>query len=145
MAATAFKLYNEAKKYIGSADLDLDLATFKMKLCTSASNAETLTLSTFASVTGEVTPAGGYVANGKALTGVTWAQGASAQQYRFDADNIVYTASGAEISNIKYAVIGISGGKVLCWSKLTATQFNLAAGNTLTVAYANPDGIFTLV
>ena len=143
MAATAFKLYNEAKKYIGSADLDLNGATFKLKLCTSASNAETLTLSTLASVTGEISATGGYAANGKALASVTWTAGANASTFAFDAADVIFTASGATLNNIKYAVIGISGGKALCWSKLTATQFQLATGNTLTVAF-NASGIFTL-
>jgi hypothetical protein len=144
MAATAFQLYNEAKKYIGSADLDLNGATFKLKLCTSASNASTFTFSTFASVTGEISATGGYVANGKALANVTWTTYPSAKSFRFDADDVIFTASGATLNNIKFAVIGISGGKALCWSKLTTSQFQLATGNTLTVAF-NTAGLFTLV
>ena len=143
MAATAFALYNEAKKYIGGADLDLNGATFKLKLCTSASNAETLTLSTFASVTSEISATGGYAANGKALADVVLTVGASAKQYKFDATDLVFTASGAALNNIKYAVIGVSGGKALCWSKLTTSQFTLSTNNTLTIAF-NTAGIFTL-
>ena len=144
MAATAFVLYNEAKKYIGGADLDLNGATFKLKLCNSASNAETLTLSTFASVTSEISATGGYAANGKALASVTWTTYGSAKQFSFDAADLVFTASGASLNNIKYAVIGVSGGKALCWSKLTTSQFTLSANNTLTIAF-NAAGIFTLV
>lgn len=143
MAASAFQLYNEAKKYIGGADLDLNGATFKLKLCNSASNASTFTLSTFASVNNEISATGGYAANGKALANVTWTVGASAKQYRFGADSVVFTASGASLNNIKFAVIGVSGGKALCWSKLTTSQFTLSANNTLTITFTN--GIFTVV
>ena len=144
MAASAFLLYNEAKKYIGGADLDLNGATFKLKLCNSASNASTFTLSTFASVNNEISATGGYAANGKALANVLWTAGASAKQFKFDADDLIFTASGAALNNIKFAVIGVSGGKALCWSKLTTSQFTLQQGNTLTVAF-NAAGIFTVV
>lgn len=143
MPATAWIIYNEAKKYIGNGTIQLGVSSFKMKLATSASNASTRTLSTFASISNEISATGGYAAGGRALAGVTWTVGASAQQYRFDSDDLVFTASGASLNNIKFAVIGISGSRVLCWSRLSTSQFTVTSGNTLTVQM-NASGIFVL-
>ena len=144
MAATAWLLYNEAKKYIGNGTIVLGTSSFKLKLTTSASNASTFTLSTFASVSNEISARGGYVANGKALTTMVWTVGASAKQYKFDADDVVFTASGSALNNVKFAVIGLSGGKALCWSRLSSSQFTISSPNTLTIQMA-ATGIFTMV
>lgn len=143
MAASAFQLYNEAKKYIGNGTIVLGTAAFKLKLTNSGSNASTFTLSTFASVNGEISARGGYVANGKALANMVWTVGASAKSYKFDADDLVFTASGSSLINVKYAVIGVSGGKALCWSKLSTSQFTVTSPNTLTIQF-NSLGIFEM-
>ena len=143
MAASAFLLYNTAKKYIGNGTIVLGTAAFKMKLTTSASNASTFTLSTFAAVTGEISIRGGYVANGLALGTMTWTVGASAKSYRFKCADVVYTASGSSLVNVKFAVIGVSGGKALCWSKLSTAQFTVTSPNTLTVQI-NALGVFEM-
>jgi len=144
MAASAFLIYNEAKKYIGNGTIVLGTSAFKLKLTNSASNASTFTLSTFASVTGEISARGGYVANGKALATMAWTVGASAKSYKFDADDLVFTASGSSLINVKFAVIGLSGGKALAWSKLSTAQFTITSPNTLTIQF-NALGIFTMV
>ena len=46
MAASAWQLYNSAKKYIGNGTITLGAGVFKMVLATSASNTSTFTLST---------------------------------------------------------------------------------------------------
>lgn len=143
MAASAFTFYNEAKKYIGNGTIVLGTSAFKLKLTTSASNASTFTLSTFASITSEIGTSGGYVANGKALASMVWTVGASAKQYKFDADDLIWTATGGPLTNVKFGVIGLSGGKAMCWSKLSTSQFTVTTGNTLTIAF-NSAGIFTL-
>jgi len=143
MAATAFLLYNEAKKYIGNGTIQLGVSTFKLKLCTSASNASTFTLSTFASVSNEISARGGYVAGGRALAGVVWTVGASAKSYKLDADDLVFTASGSSLINCKFGVIGISGGKALCWTRLSTAQFTITSPNTMTLQF-NSLGIFTI-
>lgn len=143
MAATAFQLYNEAKKYIGNGTLVLGTTAFKLKLCTSASNASTFTLSTFASVTNEISARGGYVANGRPLANMAWTVGASAKSYKFDADDLIITASGSSLNNVKFAVIGVSGGKALCWSRLSTAQFTVTSPNTLTIQF-NALGIFEI-
>jgi hypothetical protein len=139
-------MYNRSKRYIGDGTIRLGTSVLKMKLTTSASNAETLTLSTFASVSGEITAQGGYAAGGRSLQSVVWTVGASAKSFKLDAADLVFTASGADLTNVKYAVIGqaTSATKILCYSRLSATQFTVTSPNTLTIQF-NSLGILTLV
>jgi hypothetical protein len=146
MAAGAWTVYNEAKKYIGNATLNLSTAK-RITLHTSASNAATATLSIYSELNNEVGSGNGYSTSGKSLGSVVWSTGASAGQYMFDAADVVWTGTGGSIANIKYAVIsnvsGGASGKLLCRSTLTSAQFTLASGNTLTIAM-NASGILTL-
>lgn len=144
MAATAWLLYNKAKKNIGNGTIVLGTTALKLKLTTSASNASTFTLSTYASVSNEISARGGYVAGGRSLASLIWTVGASAKQYKFNSADLVFTASGSSLINVKFAVIGVSGGKALCWSKLSTAQFTITSPNTLTIAM-NALGIFTMV
>ncbi len=96
-----------------------------------------------------MTEANGYSSSGKALTGEAWTVGSSAKQYKFDVDDLFWSANGGSISNIKGAVIWVSGAsagarKLLCFSSLTSTQFALSAGNRLTLTI-NAAGVFTVV
>ena len=147
MAATAWSVYNTAKKKIGNGTIKLGVDNFKMMLLTSASNASTFTLSLASQLTGEVLAGNGYTTGGKLLAGVVWTVGASAKQYKFSSSNPVWTATGGNIASIKFAVIrnsvSATGGHVLCWSRLTTAQFTLSQTNTLTVQM-NASGIFTL-
>jgi hypothetical protein len=144
MAAGAWTFYNAAKKHLMDGTIDLDTHTFRMQLHTSASNAATLTLSTVAAVTSQVAEQFGYSSSGKALTGVTWGVGASASEMRFDSTAVVWTAAGGSISAIKYAVIvDATTGLLLCHSQLSAAQFSVTSGNTLTIT-PSANGIFEL-
>jgi hypothetical protein len=149
MAAQPWKVYNLSKKKIGNATLSLASTVFRITLHTSASNAATLTLGIYNSVTGEVTEANGYSSSGKALTSERWTVGASAKQYMFDVGDILWTATGGAISNIKLAVIWLSAATsanrhLLCNASLTSSQFTLAQNNTLTLQMATT-GVLTLV
>jgi len=151
MAATAWQLYNSAKKYIGNGTITLGAGVFKMVLAETASNASTFTLSTYASVTNEIGAAGGYVTGGRDLVPATaqWTVGASAKQQKFtmSAVGLAFTASGASLVNIRYAILrnstGAGAGKLLCFCQLSSTQFTVTSPNTLTVLPA-ATGIFTL-
>lgn len=140
MAASAWKVYNEAKKYLITGDLDLNAGAVMIGLFKPSSNASTFTLSTGAEVT--VPASGGLAAQKKTLSSVTVTAGASAKVIRFDAADVVFTASGAAFS-VLYAVIYVSGGKALAWSKLSSSGFSVTSGNTLTIAF-NASGIFEL-
>lgn len=151
MAASAWQLYNSAKKYIGNGTITLGAGVFKMVLATSASNTSTFTLSTYASVTNEIAATGGYTTGGKNLVPATaiWTVGASAKQMKFTMSTVglAFTASGASLTNIKYAIIrnstGPTAGKLLCFCQLSSSQFTVTSPNTLTILPA-ATGIFTL-
>ena len=151
MAATAWQLYNSAKKYIGNGTITLGAGVFKMVLATSASNASTFTLTAYSQITGEISATGGYVAGGKDLVPATayWTVGASAKQMKFTMSTVglAFTASGASLTNIKYAILrnstGATAGKLLCFCQLSSSQFTVTSPNTLTVLPA-ATGIFTL-
>jgi hypothetical protein len=146
MAAGAWVVFNESKKYLGNGTLKLDTAK-RITLHTSASNAATATLSIYSELTNEVTSGNGYSSSGKALASIVWTVGASAGSYKFDFDDVVWTGTGGSIANIKYAVIsntsGGASGKLLCRSTLTSSQFTLSSGNTLTLQI-NSLGCLTL-
>jgi len=151
MAASAWQLYNKAKQSIGNGTITLGAGVFKMVLATSASNTSTFTLSTYASVTNEISATGGYVTGGKDLVPATalWTVGASAKQYKFTMSTVglAFTASGASLTNIKYAILrnstGATAGRLLCFCQLSSSQFTVTSPNTLTVLPA-ATGIFTL-
>lgn len=141
MATSAFRLYNEAKKYLLTADLDLNAATMRVGLFNSG--VSDYTLSTWASLNtaGNPVSGGGYAV--KTLTGIAVTAGASAKVVKFDASDKVWTASGSNIVSIGFLAIGISGGKALGWVHLTDTPFTLSDGNTLTIQWS-ASGIMTL-
>jgi hypothetical protein len=151
MAASAWQLYNKAKQSIGNGTITLGAGVFKMVLARSASNASTFTLSTYASVTNEISATGGYTTGGKNLVPATgqWTVGASAKQMKFTMSTVglAFTASGASLTNIKYAILrnstGATAGRLLCFCQLSSSQFTVTSPNTLTVLPA-ATGIFTL-
>lgn len=154
MAAGTWKIYAKAKKYIGNGTITLGAGVFKMALHRASASAAILVLSTrstWASIPGEISAVGGYVAAGRNLVpaAAQWTVGASAKQYKFTytTAGLVFTASGASLSNIKYAIIrnstGAGAGKVLCFCTLSSSAFTITSPNTLTILPAST-GVFTL-
>jgi len=148
MAAQSWKFYNLAKKKIGNGSISLASTIMRISLVTSASNFATKTLGVFGSLTNEIADGNGYSTSGKAMTGEVWTVGGNASTYKWDADDVVWTGTGGAISNIKGAVIWVSGASagarhLVAFASLTSTQFNLASGNTLTIQM-NSAGIATL-
>ena len=149
MGASAWTIYNKAKERIGNGLLNLSTTPFRMALFKSGSNFGTATLENYGSLTSQVTNGNGYVTSGKTLAGEDWTVGASAKQFKFDADDpATWTASGGALSLIKGAVIfasGTSAGNkyLLCYASLSTAAFTLADGNTLTIQF-NASGIFTM-
>jgi len=144
MAAAAWRLYAKAKEYIGDGTITLGTGGFKMALFRGSSNASTLTLSTLASVTVQAS-GGAYTSGGKYLapSAGTWSLSGSTVTFDYTTLGITFTASGSDISAVQYAVIHNSAGKLLCWSKLSSSAFDVADPNTLTVLPA-ATGVFTL-
>ena len=148
MAATAWLFYNQAKKKIGDGTITLDTDLFKMQLHSAASNASTAALSVAGSVNTEIAVAGGYAAGGKTMGNIAWTIAGDPASVKWDACDLVFTASGANLSIIKFAVIhtsvgAVTSGHLLCWSRLSASEFSVTTNNTLTIQFATA-GIFTL-
>ena len=151
MAASAWQLYSYAKRYIGNGTITLGAGVFKMVLAATASNASTFTLSTYASLTSEISATGGYATGGKNLVPATgsWVVGTTTNQFKFTMSSVglAFTASGASLTNIRYAILrnstGAGAGKLLCFCQLSSTQFTVTSPNTLTILPA-ATGIFTL-
>ena len=158
MAASAWTLYNYAKRYIGNGNIQMGVGVanaggtvFKMVLARTSSNAATATLSTYAQITAEISATGGYILGGRNLVPATaqWTVGASAPQMKFTMSTVglTFTASGASLTGIRYAIIrnstGAGAGKLLCYAALSTAQFNVTTPNTLTILPA-ATGIFTL-
>ena len=144
MAAAAWRLYAKAKEYIGDGTIQLGTQGFKMALFRGSSNVSTVTLSTLVELSVQAS-GGAYVAGGKFLvpSAGTWTLAGSTVTFDYTSLGITFTASGSDISAVQYAVIHNSAGKLLCWSKLSASAFSVADPNTLTVLPA-ATGVFTL-
>ena len=153
MAATAWTLYDEAKRYIGDATIDLSASTnFRLYYTTSGSNASTLSLSTLSSLTNSLASGNGYTQSGKALT-YTWSVGASTGVMRWDVTaNVVLSGNGGAHNSITHAVIIAQtqdsaknpANKLLCVSKLSTSAINVSDGSTLTIT-PSATGIFEMV
>jgi hypothetical protein len=154
MAAGTWTLFGKAKKYIGAGTITLGAGVFKMSLHRASASAAILLLSsrsTFASMPGEISAVGGYVAGGRNLLPATGqlTAGASAKAWKFTYSTVglIFTASGASLSNIKYAVLrnstGAGAGKLLCRVTLSTAAFTVTSPNTLTISPA-ASGVFVL-
>jgi hypothetical protein len=97
----AFVLFHEFGKFLGDGTIDLDTHTFKAALTNSAPTQGTNTVLT--DIT-QISATGGYAV--VTLTTVTWAETAGGSGvWRFDCDNISWTASGAAMDTNRYMVV----------------------------------------
>ena len=151
MAATAWELYNASKELIGDGSIDLDTDQFYMALCQANSNASSLTLSTYGSLTNEVANGNGYVTGGKSASGIIWSVGTSAKARKFDGTATFWSASGGTIACVQWAVLYASAGafgttgQLLCKSKLSTAKIDVTATNRLTVTPNATQGYFEMV
>jgi len=152
MAATAWAFYHEAKHKLalGSADgINLSGDSFRLALYKSATSATkdaaNLTLSIQSQISNQCT-GGAYTTGGEVLANTSWTTTATSVQ-KFDSDDLVVTATGTDISAVKYGVIirsvAATSGFLLCYSQLSTSPFDVTTGNTLTIQMATA-GIFTL-
>jgi hypothetical protein len=96
-----FVLFDEFAKFLGDGTIDLDSHTFKAALTNTAPTQDTD--DTLSDIT-QIGATGGYAV--VTLTTVTWAEtGAGTGIWRFDCDNISWTASGAAIDTNRYMVV----------------------------------------
>jgi len=148
--------YAKAKKYIGNGTITLGAGVFKMALLRQSATALGIhslsSRSTWSSLAAdEIVAQGGYLAHGRNLLPATgaWTVGTTANQYKFtySTAGLVFTASGASLVNIRFAVIrnSLTGstGRLLCFCTLSTAQFSISSPNTLTILPA-ATGVFTL-
>ncbi len=159
MAASAWTVFNTFRRDLGTNGMGnlSAAASFDMHLFTTAASANVKNdvLSTLGSMsTGanmEVANANGYLQSGRVIV-PTWTSGDSIGQWRWDMSDIIWTATGGTIVDIRYAVIVArtqDSGKnalnpVMMRAALTAIEFTLQQGSTLTVSTPAGDGIFEL-
>jgi hypothetical protein len=91
----------------------------------------------------------GLHGGGRAIPASYWTAGASALQMKFSytTGGLVFTACGASLSNIRYALIfksaSAGGGPAVCYCSLSSGNFTITSPNTLTILPAAA-GVFTL-
>jgi hypothetical protein len=148
MSVQAFKFYNLYRKYI-SGTVANGSTSFDLHLMKSTSNAATLTLSTYGSLTNQVASGGNYTLAGKPMT-KTWTVGASAKQYALNFTAISLSASSNITSIMFMALVARTGAsakdaanKLIGFASLTSAVFTVSSGNKLII---NPPsgGLFTL-
>jgi len=140
MATGSINFYSNLKKLLQDGSVDLDTDTINIALLNegySANAAHT----TSAQLSNEVS-AGGYAQ--KAIASVTIAATASA--FRFDAADLVWTASGAAFTAYHWVMIDkTASDALLAWGLIDATpaKVTVADGNALTLSW-NSNGIWKL-
>ncbi len=144
MATSAWRFYRIMKSRLFDGSIDLNTSVFTMHLYTSQGGAwggTGLDTSTSASLSSQLTEgAGGYLTAGITLLQLTMTQSGSVGTW--DVSDVVFTASGSDMSDVKFAVIKHSGLPV-CYSELSTAGFNVSSGNTLTIQIA-ASGIFEI-
>lgn len=157
MSVGTIKIYTRAKRYIGTGAVVLNAGVFKMALLRTSASAIILKVSnggasTWASLVGEISATGGYVAGGRNLLPATgkWTVGASTKAMKFTQSTVglVFTANGGALTNVRYMVIrnstGAGAGKLLCFVTLSTAAFTISTGNTLTITASTTGGFFAL-
>lgn len=138
MAAGTFVVYDSAKLKLGGADIDLDSATFQAVML-DFSYSYNANHSSFSGqiVSFEVSDASSSGSLIKTLTNVNWTLSA-ANSLKFDADDIVFTASAAV--KAKYVLIKNNNVPVCIMNTDTGTTTGVEA-TTITVQLP-ADGFF---
>lgn len=138
----AFVLFHEAVGNIGKADIDLNGHTFKAMLTNTAPNQGTGSVKT--DIT-EIAQGSGYTTGGVTLTNVTFAEtGAGTGVWRFDCDDIAFTASGGAIAAHQYLVVysDTHASKALLGYSDWGSSSTIASGVTRT--WTTASGLFDM-
>lgn len=146
MAEQAWRIFNSAKEDLMNGAIILLTDTINLTLHTSAAGLTAALLdsiTSIGSVGNEVASTSGYSSSGTAIQGATWATGASGSERRFDFNDVVVTALGQTIQNIKFAVLANGTGELLAYSRLSTVEYDVTTGNTHTITIAS-GGVFEL-
>ena len=141
MAAGTFTLYNSAKRYLQTGQIDLDTSTLKVRLYKGQA-AASLSNQAISTISGLGVSNAAANCSDKTLGSISVeALNGSATQ-KFKSADIVFTATGGNIASALYMVMWEStNGKAIGWCKLSTTAFAVTQNNTLTV-YAPTNGWF---
>jgi len=149
MDSLPWTFYNSARRFLGTGAIVPANDTFMVNLYTHLSNAGDEEIpEVLGDLVAQVASGHGYLTSGIALSNVTWAATVDPTVIRFKSDPVQWNASGGDILDVLYAVISkysptASARKLLCYSKLHSSEFNITSGNGLKVQ-PHADGIFTL-
>lgn len=139
-----FNKYNDFAEQIGLETHQLNTDTLKVALFTT-SHTPSATDTSYSSLTNEVANGNGYTTGGEDVQNV-WSE-SPAGTGRMVGTNIVWTASGGSIANIRYAVLYNStaaGTNLIGYWDYGAGGVTLAAGETLTLDVTTNTTILTL-
>lgn len=141
MAATKWMFYNQAKVKLLNGEFDLN--TLQMRMALYKNDAVTISLfsaTTIAQISNPVNSAG-Y--KGRYTLSPVTTEVFDTSSGKFSIGSIVFTATGGDITSIQFAVIYESvSGNLLCWCRLSASDFDVTQFNTLTIS--NASGVFVL-
>lgn len=144
MAASAWVVFDTFKGYMSDGTIDLDTDVFYLKLMKVIADLSAGKATAWSQLTAnEVTSLNGYSAGVTQLTGVTWGQGESAGEQRWDCTAMVFSASGGAIASIRSAMLVCSTGELVAYSQLSSADFSIADGSSLTLS-PSANGIFEL-
>ena len=139
MAAGTFTMYSSAKVALATGALvDLNAATIRCKLFkgqAAASVSAAAGISLFSQIGTSNAAANCDV---KTLGTPTVAKlSATALTAKFDASELIFTATGGNIASAQYLVLyqsnAAGGGPLICWNKLSTAAFSVTQTNTLTI------------
>ena len=146
MAATAWAIYSNAKRYIGDGTFDLDAGSgsrYKVALMKSTYIPSVNDDAWTAISTHEITDgiAFGYISSGKVVTGNSYT--VTGGVAKFAIDNPFWDAVGGNIQGIRHAVIyDTISGKLVCYSTLDSSDITINDGTRLTIQI-HANGVFT--
>lgn len=98
--ASTFTLFNSFAGKLGDGTIDLDTHTFK---CALSNVAPVATNTVLANIT-QIAAGNGYSTGGVTLSNVAYTE-PSAGVWKFDSDDVVFTASGGTMADFRYLVI----------------------------------------
>lgn len=142
--AVTFVYYDHFLEILGDGTLDMDNDSFKLALLDNT-HVFSATDTQFSDVSADEIAAGnGYTAGGDTLTTVTYAQ--TAGVVKFDADDVVFTASGGPLATSRFAVL---------YDDTTVSDLLLGLidmdgdktpgdGDSLTIQWDGGNGLFTI-
>ena len=141
--AVTFTYYDHFLEILGDGTLDMDSDTFKLALLDNT-HVFDATDTIFADVSGDEIAAGnGYTAGGETLTAVTYVQ--TAAVVKFDANDVIWTASTGPIATSRFAVLyDTTAASALLGLIDMDGDKTPGDGDSLTVQWDPTNGIFTI-